>query len=88
MLCHPTAAQEPWAFCLFQSLEVLKKSDVFKLDVFTKCRFTHFFEKNSKKVLTLNIAGDIFIFVADADKTLQTQYWSGFRAPCTLTNKQ
>jgi hypothetical protein len=47
-----------------------------------------FLKKNSKKVLTLNIAGDIFIFVADADKTLQTQYWSGFRAPCTLTNKQ
>lgn len=27
-----------------------------------------FLKKNSKKVLTLNIAGDIFIFVADADK--------------------
>lgn len=50
--------------------------------------YAFFLKKNSKKVLTLNIAGDIFIFVADADKTLQTQYWSGFRAPCTLTNKQ
>ena len=28
-----------------------------------------FLKKNSKKVLTLNIAGDIFIFVADADNT-------------------
>jgi len=57
VLCHLTAAQEPWAFCLFQSLEALKKSDVFKLDVFTKCRFTHFFEKKFKKSVDIKYSG-------------------------------